>query len=126
MIGLSITGDVPAVMRKVPIPDGTGDDRPSAQVMRAVLADLRQGALTEGRYEGMAVKRLQPAFSWAGARASSHSLSYLGQIHIRWHRWQRETIQDVYDVESPDDRSLCRIALSERGRVTDFACQSEP
>lgn len=126
LVGISVTGDIPAVMHKIPAPSTTSDERPSAALMQAVFADLRQGSLTDGRYEAMAAKRLQPAFSWAGARAPSHSLAYLGQIHIRWHRWQRETLQDVYAVQSPSDRSLCRIALSERNRVVDFACQSEP
>lgn len=127
LAGLSVTGDIPAVMRKLPAPNAAiAEEPPSAAAMRAVFADLRQGSLTDGRYEGIAEKRLQPAFSWAAARASSHSLAYLGRIRIRWHRWQRETIQDVYDVQSPGDRSLCRIALGEQGKVVDFACQSEP
>jgi hypothetical protein len=126
MAGLSITGEIPATLHKVR-PQATGlQDHPSAAKMQLVLDDLRRGWLTDGQYEGMATKRLQPAFSWAGAKDPWHSLTYLGQIHIRWHRWQNETIQDVYDVEGPSDRALCRVAVSERGRVVDFACQSGP
>ncbi|MTJ82983.1 MAG: hypothetical protein F8N37_18520 [Telmatospirillum sp.] len=136
--GLGLTGDIPATMRKIAPPDSgddarddAGDDTggglpepPGAARMRSVLEDLRQGRMRPDLYEGIAAKRLEPAFSWVGAKEPRHRLRYLGRIHIRWHRWQRETLQDVYEVTSPTDRSLCRIATGDSGRVVDFACQS--
>ncbi len=122
--GLSVTGEVPAALRKLRSPEAASPL--SAALMMTVFEDLRRGALSDGPYDGLAAKRLQPAFSWAGAKDVSHHLTYLGRIHIRWHRWQAETVQDVYDVRGPADRSLCRIGLDGQGRVIDFACQSVP
>jgi len=119
--GMSVTGDIPATLHKLTPMSGMPV---SAGLMDQVFTDLRRGSLSAERYEPAAEKRLRPAFSWRGAKEEGHSLIYLGQIHIRWHRWQAETIQDVYDVQSPSDRSLCRIAVSEHNRVLDFACQS--
>ena len=122
MAGLSVTGAIPATLHKLaPQPAG---QRRTAALMQAVLDDLRQGVLTADRYEGIAPKRIAPTLSWAGAGQPWHRLRYLATIHIRWHRWQRETLQDVYAVDSPTDQSLCRIAIGDSGRVVDFACQS--
>jgi hypothetical protein len=119
---MSVTGAVPARLRHLPAPP-EGEDRPSAALVHAVLGDLRNGVLTTEIYEPAAIKRVRPGTAWPSVKATSHSLAFLGQIHIRWHRKQAETVQDVYAVRSPGNLSLCRIALSERNRVVDFACQ---
>ena len=69
-------------------------------------------------------KRLQAVLAWTAKDQPVDSISYLGKIHIRWHRWQQETLQDVYEVTGANSRSLCRIAQNEIGKVIDFACMA--
>ena len=68
LAGTSVTGEIPAILHKV-LPKTGLQDRPGTAMMHAVLDDLRGGSLTEGRYEPMANKRLQAAFSWVGQRS---------------------------------------------------------
>jgi hypothetical protein len=123
VMGMSVTGRIPATLKKMNIPDSDGDARASIGALRGVLDDLHKGVLTEDRYEAAAVWRLQPALAWRGAKVAAHSLTYLGQIHVRWQKGQPDLLEDVYEVRSGDTLSLCRIGLSERGRVVDFGCQ---
>ena len=121
LAGLSVTGAIPATLRKLAA-DG-GEDPASAASLRGVLDDLRHGALTEARYEAAGLKRVRPSLAWPGARAASQTLTYLGRIHVRWRKDQPDLPQDVYAVRRSEQLALCRIGLSERGRVVDFGCQ---
>ena len=124
LAGVSITGVIPMTLHKVWPQTEHVEGRGTAKLMRVVFEDLRTGGFTEAFYESIAKRRLAPAYAWPGAKEPSHILSYLGRIHILWHRGQTESVQDVYLVQSGQDVSLCRIGFSEHKLVVDFACQT--
>ena len=123
VVGLSVTGDVPATLTKLDLPpEPPPSDRPSAALIKAVWEDVRQGHLTDGRYEGSAVKRVNQGMPKEIAGETPQDLAYLGQITVRWRKEQRETLQDVYQVRTGAGRRLCRVAANEQGQVVDFNC----
>jgi len=123
VVGVSVTGDVPATLTKLDLPESSSEsDRPSAVLLRQVWDDVRQGHLTEGRYEGVAVKRVNQGIYKDMAAETPESLLYLGQILVRWRKEQRETVQDVYQAQTASGRKLCRIAENPQGQVVDFNC----
>lgn len=122
--GISVTGDVPAALTRLDLANVPPEpDRPSAALIKAVWDDVRQGHLTEGRYEGSAPKRVDQGMPKEIAAETPRSLLYLGRIVVRWRKEQRETLQDVYQVTTEAGRRLCRVAPNDKGQVIDFACQ---
>ncbi len=129
VVGMSVTGDVPATLVRLPAPQPSAADaqeRPSAALVRLVWEDVRRGSLTEGRYEGSGVKRVNQGLSKEMAAETPGQMIYLGEILIRWRKEQRETLQDVYLVQTGAGRRLCRVAANAQGQVIDFSCQSLP
>jgi len=132
VIGVSVTGGVPASLTKLDLPPpdlaspAADPERPTAPLLRAVWQDLLQGQLSEGRYEAAAVKRVAQGLTLEDARDSPQRLVFLGQILIRWRQEQRETMQDVYQVDTSGGRKMCRIAANPQGQVIDFNCIGLP
>ena len=129
VVGLSVTGDVPATLNRLPTPPPPPADapqRPSAALVRMVWEDVRRNVLTEGRYEGAAVKRVNQGLSRDMAAETPGQMIYLGEILIRWRKEQRELLQDVYLVQTGAGRRLCRVAANPQGQVVDFSCQALP
>jgi len=125
VVGLSVTGNIPASLSR--LDEGKLDpDRPSASLLKEVWEDVHKGHLTEGRYEGSAVKRVDQGLSRETAAAAPQKLSYLGQILIRWRKEQREFTEDVYQVKTTAGRELCRIAVNDANQVADFNCGTLP
>ncbi|HMA48661.1 MAG TPA: hypothetical protein VKP60_02845 [Magnetospirillaceae bacterium] len=129
VVGLSVTGDVPATLTRLPTPappPADAPERPSAALIRMVWEDVRKGALTEGRYEGAAVKRVNQGLSKEMAAETPQQMIYLGEILIRWRKEQRELLQDVYLVQTGAGRRLCRVSANPQGQVVDFSCGALP
>ncbi len=127
VIGVSVTGDVPATLTKLPPPKPADTpERPSAGLIRLVWEDVRKGALTEGRYEGAAVKRVNQGMSKEIAAETPQQLIYLGEILTRWRKEQRELLQDVYLVQTNAGRRMCRVSANPQGQVVDFSCLALP
>lgn len=125
VVGVSVTGDVPASLYRLDLAHPPPEpDRSSAALIKEVWQDVRQGHLTEGRYEGSAPKRVHQGMPREIAAETPQSLLYLGRIVVRWRKEQRETLQDVYQVTTESGRVLCRMAPNEKGQVIDFACQA--
>jgi len=123
VVGLSVTGNVPATLTKINPPAPAAEpDRPTAVLLRGVWDDVRTGQLTPGRYEGAAIKRVAAGLSPESAANPPLTYLYLGQILIRWRKEQREMTEDVYVLDTAHDRQLCRIASNEQGQVMDFNC----
>lgn len=129
VVGVSVTGDVPATLTRLPTPaepPADAPERPSAALIRLVWQDVRRGALTEGRYEGSAVKRVNQGMTKEMAAEAPQEMSYLGQILTRWRKEQRELLQDVYLVRTDAGRRMCRVSANGQGQVIDFNCQALP
>jgi len=123
VIGLSVTGNLPASLTRLPPSQVLSDpDRPSAGLLRAVWEDVREGHLTDGRYDGSAVKRVNAGLRRDMAKDRPQGLDFLGQILIRWRAEQREFTEDVYQVKTAAGRDLCRIAANDGNQVEDFNC----
>ena len=129
VVGLSVTGNVPATLVRLDPPDALPPDqeqRPSAALVRTVWEDRRRGERTPGRYDGAAVKRIDQGFPRDLAGQPIQQMIYLGQILIHWRKEQRETLQDVYQIRTAAGRRMCRVALNEQGQVLDFNCLTLP
>jgi hypothetical protein len=131
VIGLSVTGDVPASMtRLAPLPmtaaPAPDPDQSTAPLLRLVWQDVARGALSDGLYEAAAIKRVNQGLTRDMAVEPPRSLAFLGQILIRWRPEQREIVEDVYQVETASRRLLCRIAASAKGQVSDLNCNILP
>jgi len=126
VIGVSVTGDVPAMLTKLPAPSGDQQERASAALIRMVWEDVRRGVLTEGRYEGIAVKRINQGMSREMAAETPRQMIYLGEILTRWRKEQRELLQDVYLVQTGAGRRMCRVSANPQGQVVDFNCLALP
>jgi len=125
VVGLSVTGDVPATLTRMPPPAAPladAPERPSAALVRMVWEDVRRGVLTDGRYEGSAPKRVNQGLSKEMAAEMPQQMIYLGEILIRWRKEQRELLQDVYLVQTGAGRRLCRVSANPLGQVVDFSC----
>lgn len=125
LAGIPVTGGIPASLHKLPLPAGTGNAA-SLNAARNVIADLQRGILTAPWYEPGAIKRVWRAEHWPDAKSGPHSLVWLGTIHVHWQQKQPDLVEQVYEVRSARMLSLCRIALSARGLVDDFACHAGP
>jgi hypothetical protein len=129
VVGISVTGDVPASMTRLPEPappPADAPERPSAALIRMVWEDVRKGALSEGRYEGSAPKRVEQGMSKPMAAETIGQMIYLGEILTRWRKEQRELLQDVYLVRTGAGRRLCRVSANQQNQVVDFNCVSLP
>jgi len=121
LVGLRVTGSIPASLHKLIPP--TDQNPPSLAATESVLGDLRRRLLVQATYEPGAIKRVWRAITWPDAQAAEHQLTFLGTIHVHWQQHQPDLLEDVYEVQSNNHLSLCRISLSPRRRVDDFACQ---
>ena len=129
VVGVSVTGDVPATLTRLPTPaapPAEAPERPSAALIRMVWQDVRRDALTEGRYEGAAAKRVHQGLTREMAAETPQEMIYLGQILTRWRKEQRELLQDVYLVRTDAGRRMCRVSANGQGQVIDFNCQALP
>ena len=129
VVGLSVTGGVPATLVRLNPPDAPApeaEERPSAAMVRMVWEDQRRGEKTPGRYDGIAAKRIEAGFPKEMSAQPIQQMIYLGQILIRWRKEQRETLQDVYQIRTAAGRKMCRVAPNEQGQVLDFNCQDLP
>jgi len=122
-LGISITGNIPASLSRMETPTQEADpETPTAKMLQAVWADMKAGHLSEGRVEGVGLKRVMAGLSAEAARDLPQHLVYLGNILQRWRKEQREFVEDVYQVQTKSGRHLCRIALGDTGQVADFNC----
>lgn len=128
VIGLSVTGNVPASLTRLdrPVTGGRDPDRPSAALLRAVWSDVASGQLLESRYDGSGIKRVNQGLTREAAADPPLSLAFLGEILIRWRKEQREFSEDVYQVDGAQGRQLCRIAVTAAQTVADFNCVKLP
>jgi hypothetical protein len=120
--GIQVTGHVPAVLEKL---HPGAPQPPSADNLRTALADLRNNNFDPAHYEPSGVKRVKRAAAWPGASIAPTGIRYLGGIHIHWQQKQPDLAEDVYEVHAGNLLSLCRIAVSPRGLINDFACQAD-
>jgi hypothetical protein len=122
LAGVRVTGHIPATLIKV-IRPVAGENPAATAAVGEVLADLRQGALSRGRYEPGAMKRVWRAGTWPGVKAVWGQFAYLGEIHVHWQAKQPDMRESVYEMQAGDHLALCRVGQSPRGLVNDFACQ---
>jgi len=117
--GVKVTGTIPATMVKLKPSTALPA---SAPLMRQGLADLVTGTFPDDRYEPSAIKRMTRVENWPDAKYQGPLLAFLGAVHVHWQRGQPNLLEDVYQVRSGPDLSLCRISVSPRGRIDDFDC----
>jgi hypothetical protein len=125
-LGARMTGGVPIEATKLTVPP-TGTERPSAPLVRDVLADIGGGRLTAGRYTAEAAARLGHELRDLQADRSDlgplQSLTYLDQLLPRHPFDPRERPLEVYRVEYAKGTQLCGISPGEAGTVDDFICR---
>lgn len=129
VVGLSVTGDIPATLVRLNPPDAPPADapeRPTAALMRMVWEDQRRGEKTPGRYDPASAKRIEQGFPREMWSQPIEQMVYLGQILIHWRKEQRETLQDVYQIRTSSGRKMCRLATNDQGQVLDFNCLTLP
>lgn len=125
-LGARMTGSVPIEATKLTVPPA-GTERPSAPLVRDVLADIGGGRLTAGRYMPEAAARLGHELRDLQASRSDlgplQSLTYLDQLLPRHPFDPHERPLEVYRVDYAKGTQLCGISPGEAGTVDDFICR---
>jgi hypothetical protein len=125
-LGARMTEGVPIEATKLTVPPA-GTERPSAPLVRDVLADIGGGRLTAGRYTPEAAARLRHELRDLQAGQSElgplQGLTYLDQLLPRHPFDPRERPLEVYRVEYAKGSQLCGISPGEAGTVGDFICR---
>jgi len=126
-LGQRMTSGVPIEAVKLTVPP-TGTERPSAPLVRDVLADIGGGHLTAGRYTPEAAARLNKELRDLQADQSElgplQGLTYLDQLLPRHPFDPREHPLEVYRVEYAKGTQLCGISPGgAAGTVDDFICR---
>jgi|SRR5579859_578461 len=125
-LGASLTGGVPILATKLTIPP-LGTERPSAALVRAVLADIGDGRLTAGRYAPEAATRLNKELDDLRAAQSAlgplQGMTYLDQLLPRHPFDPRERPLEVYRIDYANGMRLCGISPGATGTVEDFICR---
>jgi hypothetical protein len=91
----------------------------SETALRAVLADLDQGAMSETRYTPAALGYIRRA-KQAGL-GTPDGLLYLGTIWLRRPEEKAEKSLEVFQIRAAGQKTLCGISL-EGELVGDFLC----
>jgi hypothetical protein len=124
-LGARMTGGVPIEAVKLVV--SPAPERPSAPLVRAVLADIGGGHLTAGRYMPEAAARLNRELRDLQAGQSElgpmQGLTYLDQLLPRHPFDPRERPLEVYRVEYAKGTQLCGISPGTAGTVDDFICR---
>ena len=125
-LGTQMTGGVPIQATKLTIPP-TGTERPSAPLVREVLADIGGGHLTAGRYGAEAASRLKRELDDLRSAQSElgplESVTYLDQLLPRHPYDPRERPLEVYQIDYAKGTQLCGISPGAAGTVEDFICR---
>lgn len=125
-LGAQMTGGVPIQATKLKIAPAE-TERPSAALLRAVLADIAEGRLTAGRYAPEAAERLRKDLgdlrSDQGKLGPVRSVAYLDQLLPRHPFDPREQPLEVYRVEYAGGAQLCGISPGPPAAVADFICR---
>jgi hypothetical protein len=125
-LGARMTGGVPIEATRLTVPPD-GAERPSAPLVRDVLADIGGGRLTAGRYAPEAAARLKNELGDLQAGQSElgplQGMTYLDQLLPRHPFDPREHPLEVYRVEYAKGTQLCGISPGEAGTVDDFICR---
>jgi hypothetical protein len=125
-LGARMTGGVPIEATKLSVPPA-GTERPSAPLVRDVLADIGGGRLTAGRYMPEAAARLGHEMRDLQADRSDlgllQSLTYLTELLPRHPFDPHERPLEVYRVDYAKGTQLCGISPGEAGTVDDFICR---
>ena len=126
-LGQRMTGGVPIEAVKLTVPPA-GTERPSAPLVRDVLADIGGGKLTTGRYTPEAAARLKKELGELrddqSALGPLQDLTYLDQLLPRHPFDPHEHPLEVYRVEYAKGTQLCGISPGgEAGTVDDFICR---
>jgi hypothetical protein len=126
-LGTQLTGGVPIRATRIIAPVDAGRDRPSAVLMRAVLADVAAGRLSAGRYAPEAEARLRQDLGDLRAAGAAlgplQDIAYLDQLLPRHPYDPQEHPLEVYRVEYAGGSQLCGISLGPPAAVADFICR---
>jgi hypothetical protein len=124
--GTQLTGGVPVRATRIAAPVA-GGDRPSALLVRAVLADVATGRLTPGRYAPEAAARLEKDLdelrTAEAALGPLRDIAYLDQLLPRHPYDPRERPLEVYRVDYARGSQLCGISPGPPAAVADFICR---
>jgi hypothetical protein len=125
-LGTQMTGGVPIRATKLTVPP-TGTERPSAPLVRDVLADIGAGRLTAGRYGVDAAIRLKRDLgdmrAEQGELGPLRSMTYLDQLLPRHPYDPRERPLEVYRIDYANGTRLCGISPGAADTVEDFICR---
>jgi len=126
-LGQRMTSGVPIEATRLTVPP-PGTERPSAPLVRDVLADIGDGRLTAGRYTPEAAARLKQELSELREDQSAlgplQGLTYLDQLLPRHPFDPSEHPLEVYRVEYAKGTQLCGISPGgAAGTVDDFICR---
>ena len=125
-LGAQMTGGVPIQATKLKIAPAE-TERPSAGLLRAVLADIAGGRLTDGRYAPEAAQRLRKDLGDLQSDREKlgpvRSLAYLDQLLPRHPFDPREQPLEVYRVEYAGGTQLCGISPGPPAAVADVICR---
>ncbi|GGF05759.1 hypothetical protein GCM10011611_09050 [Aliidongia dinghuensis] len=129
-LGTQLTGGVPIHATKLTVQgsgQGSGPERPSAPLLRAVLADIAQGHLTADRYAPEAAARLRRNLDDMRTDVAElgplKDVTYLDQLLPRHPFDPRERPLEVYRVDYAGGTRLCGISPGPPAAVADVVCR---
>ncbi|HEV2676147.1 MAG TPA: hypothetical protein VGV37_16605 [Aliidongia sp.] len=125
-LGAQMTGGIPIQATKLSIASDA-PERPSAALLRAVLADVAEGRLTAGRYAPEAAERLRRDLGDLrrdqGRLGPVQSMTYLDQLLPRHPYAPDERPLEVYRVGFAQGTQLCGISPGPPAAIADVICR---
>jgi hypothetical protein len=114
---LPLTGSIPASLSKLYPSSQISDKRETYVILSQILNNPFQNPLLEDFSKGLDK-------DWLAKNSDNPIISFIGPIDIHWQEKQPYLIEDVYQIQSGENVSLCRLALTETSKIRDLFCKT--
>jgi hypothetical protein len=123
VLGLGLTGAIPARLRRLDDPYQDASGRPAAGALITILHALTMGASAPLGLSPKAANEFNAYRRETNLLPVPDAIRFMGTISNRWRPKQRVAVQDVFRVEGGGRVALCRIEMDPMAQVADFDCR---
>jgi hypothetical protein len=123
VLGLGLTGAIPARLRRLDDPYQDPVGRPTADALKTILHALTEAAPAPPGLSPKAADEFNAYRRQPKLLPAPDAIRFMGTISNRWRPKQRVAVQDVFRIEGEGRVALCRIEMDPMAQVADFDCR---